>query len=208
MDTSTFQGLREYYHVHSLIVWRVFCELEEHIDERAQRIVDELDENDQRSVRRASFDLHYLQVQMANTMRYAMLPRFLGLLERVIKGLCRITDSISYESVDKRSWFNSHIEFLNNRDADLSPIQSAIDKIRHINTLRNCIVHANGEISQCKNPGLVRESIEKIDSAGEYQDGFLVLGDQVIPEAQSANSEVLMHLFTISGFPLDRGRWY
>jgi hypothetical protein len=82
-DTATVPNLREYYHVHSLIVWNTCCKLEKHIDETAQRIIEELDEQDEKGIERASIDLHYLQVQMANTLRYAMLPRFLGLLVRV-----------------------------------------------------------------------------------------------------------------------------
>ena len=43
-DTASVPNLREYYHVHSLIVWNTCCELEKHIDETAHRIIEELDE--------------------------------------------------------------------------------------------------------------------------------------------------------------------
>lgn len=207
MHTSSFQGIREYYYVYGVIIWNTSCELEEHLNERVQSILDKLDEFDKSEVSRASVELHYLQVQTANTFRCAMLPRFLGLMERIVKGMCRIVDSGVSKALDQRDWIRSHFSFLEGQGVDLTSIRYQIEILKELSTLRNCIVHANGEINACKSPEKVKQTIRKIETAEESKDGFVMLGDQVIPIAQIANSEILRYLFNHFGAPLDWRRW-
>jgi len=207
MNTSTFDGLREHYHIATLILARANGEFESHLETQAQAILVQY-EHGQVIPRSDVITLHEIEVQYAMMLRYAMLPRFIGLLERMIKGLCKVADPHVYKSIDQREWLKTHLSFLEIKGIDLSPIHRDIDALGHLIALRDCVVHANGEIALCKSPARVEAAINAIDTARQLNDGFLYLGDQVIPTAKSIMSGMLLYLFHALGHPLDTSRYF
>jgi hypothetical protein len=207
MNIDTFDGLREHYHITTLILARANSEFESHLEAKAQAIFAQYEQGETIS-RSDTVTLHEVEVQYAMMLRYAMLPRFLGLLERMIKGLCKVVDPVAYETVKQREWLEEHLRFLELKGIDLSPIQKDADVLRHLISLRDCIVHANGEIALCRYPGRVHAAINAIDTARPLNDGFLYLGDQVIPTAKSLLSGMLLYLFYSLGHPLDTTRYF
>ncbi|NOZ40536.1 MAG: hypothetical protein GXP24_09955 [Planctomycetes bacterium] len=208
VNTITFSGLREYYHLNSLIVWNMHCEFEEHLDAKANRILKEYQEDNPKQLEVWSSELHYIQVQMRTQLRYALLPRFLSLFEGVLKSICKISDPISYEKVRQQGWLKTHKKFLKDQDVELDDAIEDFATMRHLITIRDCITHANGEINRCKNPVPVKEAIESIGTAGVFEkDGVIFLGDQVIPTTSIAMSNIFVKLFSHFEHPLDWARW-
>jgi hypothetical protein len=182
-------------------------EFECHLEEQAENVLNKYAENERLS-RSDTIALHEVELQFATMLRYAMLPRFLGLLERTVKGLCMLADSEAYRSVGQHNWLEAHQRFLKERGIDLSPIQEEFESLKYLIALRDCIIHANGEIAMCKYPARVQAAIREIDTARQLEDGLLFLGDQVIPSAKSTMSGILLYLFDAFGHRLDVRRYF
>ncbi|MCG8450695.1 MAG: hypothetical protein MI725_14085 [Pirellulales bacterium] len=208
INTTSFEGLREYYHLRSLILWNTYHELGSRLEERVQSIIDRYQEDDPQLAQILSKELHYVRIQLSTEMRYALLPRFLSLLEKVIKRLCEIVDPESYSCVRQQKWLKNHLDFLNDKDVHLDEIEKDVKALYQLIKIRDCIIHANGEIDACKNPEEVRKAIAAIDTATELKDGLVFLGDQVIPTAQDVMSNILVKFFDHFGYPLNWTRWY
>ena len=94
------------------------------------------------------------------------------------------------------------MQILKAHGVDLQPIEKELETLRHLIALRDCVVHANGEIAACTDQNRIRLAIAAIDTAESMSDGFLYLGDQVIPEAQICKDRILRHLFSHFDYPL------
>ena len=82
MNTTTFAGLREYYYLSSLILWNANGEFDDHLEEKTRAILDKWQEANELDNPSYSAAFHEIDVQYTLMLRYAMLPRFLALLER------------------------------------------------------------------------------------------------------------------------------
>jgi len=212
IDTSTMPGLREYYHVSSLMLWSTYCEFENHLDKRAQEIVCQYQKESKNNAdpsQHLPSTLHYIQVQLATQLRYALLPRFLGVLERMMKAMCKINCPEDKVTKGKGSWLERHVKLLEKNGVSFVDVQDDIENTKNLIIIRNCIVHANGEIEACKDSEAVTKAIKALgeNDAGIFSEGFLSLGDQVIPTAQIAMSNIMVELFKHYKFPLSRSRW-
>jgi hypothetical protein len=207
MSTETIQELREYYHVASLVLRRTHLDFEKHLEEKAEEIYESLQAEDKREILTGSHDLHHIQVQAKTTLRYAFLPRYLGLLERMVKGICKAASPSEYQNIDQRGWLKSHTKFLRTIGVSFDGLEDRIKLVRNLIHIRDCIVHANGEIEACTKPQQVRKAIESVETAEVFPDGFVFLGDHVISKAQTAMSRIMKRLFEHFECPLDLRRF-
>ena len=206
-DTKTIQGLREYYHRASLVLWNSNCLFERHIEELTTQCMEQFQEPSEVNETVLNQEWHRLNFQTTSVLRYAMLPRFVGLTEYIVKAICRIADADACRALAHRSWFKEHIRLLTKLGVPLDGIADELENFKHLEVLRNCVVHANGDIDACKDPNRVANAIDAIDTADRFRDGFVWLGDQVIPTAQLALGRIAERLFQHFGYPLDIRRF-
>jgi hypothetical protein len=135
---------------------------------------------------------------VGNTFRYTMLAGVCSFLEEALKEMSRrVVPDYKQKLNEKRGNFLSrHIAILSDAGLNAAPIQGSIDRFHAMITVRNSIVHAWGKLSAVGNPKRLRESLDMIESAEVSKDGFVVLGDEVIPEAVNSAEEIADHILT------------
>jgi hypothetical protein len=208
IETSTLEGLREYHYLVSEMLWKTYCGFLEHLHSRLREILDTYNERSEKGKQAAGFELHEVEVQYTMMLNYAMLPRFLGVFEREVKAICKIADPVAYSSIRQNAWLKNHRQFLKDQGVDLKSVDHRFDAVQNLVILRDCIIHANGEVAACKHPKQVLLAITQVETAELFKDGFLWVGDQVIPNAQITISTILRHLFEHFGYPLSWAKWH
>jgi len=71
-----------------------------------------------------------------------------------------------------------------------------LDTFHDLITLRNCVTHAWGTIAEANDPDAVKTAADRIETAAVSADGYLVFGDQVVPEAITAAENIAEHVLT------------
>ena len=220
-NTSTFEGLREYCWVNGTIMWNMHCEFEKHLEEKAQKVLKEFREKSSITEEAASAYLHYISVQLTSQARYAFLPRFLSFFEGVMKNICKLSNPEEYKKVDRRKWLKTHEEFLRGQGVNLDALKDDLLTMEKLIVIRDCIVHADGDVESCRKPEIVKGAVKAI--AKEHmksgiakaevicvrEDGNLIALDrQVIPTARIATNHILMLLFKHFDCPLGWERFF
>jgi hypothetical protein len=131
--------------------------------------------------------VHHLEMVVGNTFRYTMLVGVCSFLEEAMKTITKrlVSDyETRIKSQRKGNWLRKHIRVLSDTvGLDVAPIQAEVNKFHDLITLRNCVVHVWGRLEEATNPDAVRQAAERVETAGISKDGYLVFGDQVVPEA-------------------------
>ncbi|MEM8944803.1 MAG: hypothetical protein AAGD11_06430 [Planctomycetota bacterium] len=208
-NTSSFEGLREYYQLSSAIVWNMHCEFEEHLEEKAQKVLEQYQDEKSITAEVAALELHYIQQQLTTQARYAFLPRFLSLFEGVMKNVCMLADEKKYTNVDQRNWFKTHQQFLETQGVEFYTVDGDLQTIKHLIRIRDCIVHADGNIQMCKKSVAVCQAIEATEGFERFPiDDKVALTDQALPTASISISHVMQLLFRHFKCPLVPWRWH
>ena len=131
--------------------------------------------------------VQHLEMVVGNTFRYTMLVGVCSFLEEAMKTITKrlVSDyETRIKSQRKGNWLRKHIRVLSDTvGLDVAPIQAEVNKFHDLITLRNCVVHVWGRLVEATNPDAVRQAAERVETAGISKDGYLVFGDQVVPEA-------------------------
>jgi hypothetical protein len=145
----------------------------------------------------------HLEYVVGNTLRYTMLVGVCSFLEEAMK---EITKRIvhNYKSrirarndENNGNWLDKHIRLLVAcASLNKESIQSDIDIFQDLIKLRNCIVHSWGRIAEGKDSKAVKAAAGRLETAEITKDGYLLLGDQVIPVAIIVAGNIAEHLLT------------
>jgi len=129
----------------------------------------------------------HLEFVVGNTFRYTMVVGVCSFLEEAIK---RITKRLvaDYDAKIKAqrggNWLSKHMRVLSHHAGlKIECLKGELDKFDDLIRLRNCIVHAWGNVAGARDPATVQTAVQRIETAEISKDGYLVLGDQVVPEA-------------------------
>jgi hypothetical protein len=76
-------------------------------------------------------------------------------------------------------------------------MSSDFDKFGHLIVLRNCVVHAWGDLSKETDLQRIRDAVSRIDTAVISQERFLFFGDQVVPEALVVADRIVRDLVVL-----------
>lgn len=144
--------------------------------------------------------IFHIEYVVANTFRYTMLVGGCSFLEEAIKEITKrlIPDyDARIKDIERGNWLHKHIQLLSD-SADLQTVslRSDLDRFHDFITLRNCIVHAWGKVREARDPAAVKAASQRIDTAEVSKDGFLVLGNQVIPEAIISGENIVESILT------------
>ena len=123
-----------------------------------------------------------------------MLVGVCSFLEEAIKGITKrlVADYDARLKAQKDgNWLHRHLQVLSDCvGLDIVPFESEVSVFDDLITLRNCIVHAWGKLAESHDPRAVQAASERTESAEVSKDGYLVLGDQVIPGAIIAAEKI------------------
>jgi hypothetical protein len=193
--------LGEYLHRRLQYLDRCNAEIESKLSDDERNLCGKIDDgayskNDP-SVGQIIFHLEYV---VGNTFRYTMLVGVCSFLEEAIKAISKrlVADyEAKIKAPRKGTWLWKHICVLSGCvSLDLAPIQSDLDTFQDLITLRNCVVHAWGRIAEANDPDAVKAAAERIETAAVSADGFLIFGDQVVPDAIIAAENIAEHVLT------------
>lgn len=144
--------------------------------------------------------IFHLEFIVGNTFRYTMLVGLCSFLEEALKEITeRLVDDyqVKINAEERGNWLKKHISVLSTQaGVNMVAIQSDLDTFDNLIALRNCIVHAWGNVNKARNPTAVREAAKRIETAEISKDSFLVLGDQVVPEAIIAAENIVDSILT------------
>ena len=142
----------------------------------------------------------HLEIVVGNTFRYTMLIGVCSFLEEAIKAITKrlVSDyETKLRAQKKGNWLRKHIQVLSGLvGLKVAPIQRDLDKFYNLITLRNCIVHAWGKVAEARDPDAVMGAAHKVETTEISKDGYLVLGDQVVPEAIIAAENIAEEILT------------
>ena len=143
--------------------------------------------------------VHHLDFVLGNTHRYTLLVGICSFLEESMKEITKrlITDYAAQIDKEKGNWLRRHIRVLNKSTGiDDFKLHDDLKTFHDLICLRNCIVHSWGNIKEAKSPDEVRAALKGVESASETKDGYLFLGDQVIPAAIIAAENIVDAIMT------------
>lgn len=145
-------------------------------------------------------DLFEIEV-VTEIFRYSMLVAACTFLEESIRFITRqlIADYEARLKDTKRgSWLSKHFELLASCvDLDVKSIERQKIIFEDVILVRNTIAHAWGRVDASKSPQKMRAVVSRHDWANISNDGFLVLGDQAVPDAMLAAVEIIENILKL-----------
>ena len=148
--------------------------------------------------------INHLDFVLLNTSRYTILIAVCSFLEEAMKEISKQLvlkyekELASQASTMKRAnWLKKHVELLiRHAGIDANAVQSDLSMFHDLICLRNCVVHCWGKVDKARNPQAVHAASNRIDTAEVSRDGYLIFGDQVIPEAIIAAENIAESILT------------
>lgn len=213
MDATTFKELKERCYWSARILRDFFCDLEDEANDRIQRILNPSDPDSRVNSTQALAILRHIEMEYQLELRYAILPRVMGLLERTTKQICRLEYPVESQSIQQSGWLKSCMQLLKRKGFNTTSIQRELNLCHDLIVLRNCVTHADGEVSATGNPARVRLAINnlaKLDATKETReldDGYLFLGGDVISTAMQTVLDILRLVLKHFGHDLGYGLW-
>lgn len=144
--------------------------------------------------------IFHLEYVVGNTFRYTMLVGVCSFLEEAIKAIAKRVLPDYEERIrtqKKGNWLRRHIRMLANSVAlNGAAMQSDLDTFHDLITLRNCVTHVWGKVADSNHPHAVKKAAQRIETVEISRDGYLVFGDQVVPEAIIAAENIAESILT------------
>ncbi len=142
--------------------------------------------------------LFHLEYVISNTFRYSMLIALCTFLEEAVQTIAqqivRDADGIA-KRIKGKSVLGKYLKVLEERaGVDLTPVSRDIQVLAHLVVLRNCVAHAWGKLGRTRNRCAVEKAVKQVATAAISRDGFLILSDQVIPQAIVAAETIAEHI--------------
>jgi hypothetical protein len=143
----------------------------------------------------------HIEFVLGVTFRYTLLVGICSFLEEAIKTISSriMSDYESKLKGQKRgSWLEKHIAVLGVHLPQ--SVRAQVECFGRLITLRNCIVHAWGKISACRNPNAVKKALQAIEEQTASmnleigcitRDGYLYLAPDIVPHAIIAAEEIV-----------------
>ncbi len=144
--------------------------------------------------------IFHIEYVVANTFRYTMLVGICSFLEEAMKAITKrlLSDCEGkLRSQKEGNWLHKQIRVLcDSAELNVVPIKRHVDTFHNLITLRNCIVHAWGNVAEARDSAAVKAAAQQVEDAAISADGYLVLGDQVVPQAIIAAEEIAEHVLS------------
>jgi len=141
----------------------------------------------------------HIDYALRNTFRYCMLIAYCSFLEESVKLLCErsVADySAKLNAIRRGTWLSKHRQLLRRHTAlDLAAMAEDLDTMEDFVAVRNCIVHAWGNLDKCRNKARLREIVEKRrDLLATTEDGFLVVERDAVSTASVTSRKLVNKL--------------
>ena len=200
---SSNQDFARYLHLRRDFLCRTNAEIENKLSDDSMQLVRQLDDGNvpEEDPRLAEAFFH-IDCVVRSTFRYTMLVGVCSFLEEAMKEMSRrivtdYEDRLKQQQKKKKgNWLHHHVAILVNAGLDTSAIQLVIDTFHALITIRNSIVHAWGKVSRERRPEKLTACIDQIETADVSKDGYILLGDQVVPGALVASRQISNHILT------------
>jgi hypothetical protein len=196
--TDPNNELAQYLHKRLQYLEGCNAEFNSHLDDKRLELARNLDDGtyrkDDPEIGRI---LHHLNWVLANSFRYTMLVALCSFLEEAIKEITKrlVSDYDARMAAEIGNWLARHTRLLAEvRGLDLDPIDKDLKTFHDLIALRNCVVHHWGKVAAARDPCAVEGVANRVETADISRDGFLYLGDQVLPEAISAAENIADHI--------------
>jgi len=153
---------------------------------------------------------NHIDLVVRQTFRYAMLVTVCSFVEDALVRIGKRSDAnynCDIKEIDSNGKMNcakAHLDLLCKYcGLDATPIKSECESFRQIVTLRNCVVHAWGNVAEDRNPDQVKEAVEHLVESGKEgnfdfvdisRDKCLHLGDNIIVHAILAAQSIIDHI--------------
>jgi len=197
---------QRYFKLRLETTWGVYLRAEGELDKAQQVLIDKiyggnLDSNN-KEVKEAR---RKLEVWYPEVLREAILVMYCSLIEDVLRDITKLCVLNYEEEWNKRkgNWFKRSLNILK----DVKGIK--VDKndakfFQHFYKLRNCVVHAGGNVNKSKYEDDVKKAVSSLqeygripnfDMLGEWKDGYLQLGEQFLSEVHIRGENILDVIF-------------
>jgi hypothetical protein len=152
--------------------------------------------------------LSHIEDVVANTFRYSMLIAACTFLEEAVKAICGLSVT-GYEKMAARSgrgtWLEKHRRLLAAEPSvDLAAIADELARMEEFIQVRNCIVHAWGNVQRCRNSQALERIVECVGKSAEEDDtlphfalsadGFICVEDDAVAKAIWASGAIVERL--------------
>ena len=137
---------------------------------------------------------------VGNTFRYPMLIAICSFLEESLKLISeQLVPHYKTKLKEERgNWLKKHLNLLKAYPAvDFMPVQTKLDIFNDIIVIRNSITHAWGADAS-SDPKIVK-IVSQREWVKFYEDGFLCLDDQAVPDAIIVATDIIEHILEYQG---------
>jgi hypothetical protein len=197
---------QRYFKLRLETTWEVYLRADKEVSEAQQALIDniyggKLDSNS-KEVKEAR---RKLEDWYPEVLREAMLFMFCSLIEEVLRDITE-TCIRNYEDAIKHengSWLKRHLCVLE-KAKGIDVDKDDVKFFQHFIELRNCVTHGGGNVNRSRNKTKVRAAISYLqqygnvhnfDMLGEWEDGYLQLGEQFLSEVHIRGEDILDVIF-------------
>jgi len=194
------QQLIEYLSKKLHSIYEIYADFENNLtNTKTNLIKSALSEKD---IGQAYYRLEYIE---GNLFRQAMLIMVCSYLEEAMNLIGEETISGYATKINRKTgedWFKKRKRLFNEVGFSFKGIEEECDRINDLRVIRNCIVHAGGNITKYRYPKQVEAAVERLKERDKDKnmklveicaDKFLYLGDNVIATAIIASEEIIRH---------------
>jgi len=194
------QQLIEYLSKKLHSIYEIYADFENNLtNTKINLIKSALSEKD---IGQAYYRLEYIE---GNLFRQAMLIMVCSYLEEAMNLIGEETISDYATKINRKTgedWFKKRKRLFNEVGFSFKGIEEECDRINDLRVIRNCIVHAGGNITKYRYPKQVEAAVERLKERDKDKnmklveicaDKFLYLGDNVIATAIIASEEIIRH---------------
>lgn len=142
---------------------------------------------------------HHLDFVVGNTFRYTMLVGVCSFLEEALvligrRLMCDYSERMKQQK--QGNWLHRNVCVLTGpASLNVAEMQRDLGTFHDMITLRNGIVHAWGNLAECRDPVAITEAAQRINGV-EIVGGHLVLEEEVVAEALSAAENIVEDALT------------
>lgn len=163
-----------------------------HIEEEKRRLLD-FEAKDDEGERAIVLGLHRLDCMVGQTFRYSMLIAYCTFCEealRVISQAIAPSYEADLQNHQRGNWLQKHCRLLDAHGIDLSQRQTQVTDLLDAVPIRNCIVHAWGDLTQARHRKHIEEIVKRSKHFAISCDQFLLLNDTATPAIGIAAREL------------------
>jgi len=127
-------------------------------------------------------------------------------MEEVLKDITKLCVPNNYEEEIKSengSWLKRHLSVLK-KSKGIDVNQDDVTFLQHFIDLRNCVVHAGGNINKSRYGDGIKEAVSSLQEYGRshgsymlstYEDGYLHLENHFVLEAVKKGEKIINEIF-------------